>query len=159
VESGAAGYEVGDALARFIGEYQHSIDQKSRLIIPARWRESIDPETDGSGLYLTPGFDKCLFVYTPAGWRVAEEKVKNVSYSMPEGRQFQRLFFARARFSEIDNQGRILIEADLRKAAELKKKVVLIGVAERMEIWDAEKWQGYEDRGEENFDSIAEGLM
>jgi MraZ protein len=146
-------------LARFIGEYQHTIDQKSRLIIPARWRETIDTATDGSGFYLTPGFDKCLFVYTPAGWRIAEEKVKNISYSTPEGRQFQRLFFARARFSEIDNQGRILIEGEQRKAAELKKSVVLIGVSERMEIWDAERWGSYEDRGEEIFDKIAEGLM
>jgi MraZ protein len=146
-------------LARFIGEYQHTIDQKSRLIIPARWRESIDIETDGSGFYLTPGFDKCIFVYTPSAWRLAEEKVKSISYSMPEGRQFQRLFFARARFSEVDNQGRILIESEVRKTADLKKKVVLIGVSERIEIWDAERWASYEDGGEDKFDSIAEGLL
>ena len=146
-------------MARFIGEYQHTIDQKSRLIIPARWRETIDTDTDGSGFYLTPGFDKCLFVYTPAAWRITEEKVRDISYSTADGRQFQRLFFARARFSEIDNQGRILIEGEQRKAADLKKSVVLIGVSERIEIWDAERWGSYEDRGEEIFDKIAEGLM
>ena len=146
-------------MARFIGEYNHTIDQKSRVIIPARWRESIDPTTDGSGFYLTPGFDKCIFVYTPSAWKTIEEKVKNISYTTPEGRQFQRLFFARARFSECDAQGRVLVESDLKAAAGLKKKIVLSGISERIEVWDSERWRAYEERGQEDFDRVAEGLL
>ena len=85
--------------------------------------------------------------------------MKSVSYSATEGRQFQRLFFARARFSECDAQGRILIESELRAAAGLDKKVVLIGVSERIEIWDADRWKSYEARGQEMFDKVAEGLI
>jgi MraZ protein len=146
-------------LARFIGEYQHTIDQKSRLIIPARWRETIDTLEDGSGFYLTPGFDKCIFVYTPRTWRLEEERLKDVSYTAPDGRQFKRLFFARARFSECDGQGRILIEAPLKATADLKKKVVLVGISDRMEIWDAQRWRAYEESGQDNFDRLAEGQL
>jgi MraZ protein len=148
-----------DLAARFIGEYHHAIDQKSRVIVPAKWRESIDTMIDGDGFFITPGFDKCLFVYTPRAWEVMEEKVKNISYASPEGRQFQRLFFARARSSEVDSQGRILIESDLREAAGLKKKVVLSGISDRFEVWDADRWSAYEERGQESFDRTAEGLF
>ncbi len=88
-----------------------------------------------------------------------EERLKDVSYTNPEGRQFKRLFFSRARFSECDGQGRILIEAPLKAAADLKKKVILVGISDRIEIWDAQRWRAYEESGQDNFDRIAEGQL
>ena len=146
-------------MARFIGDYQHTIDQKSRLIIPARWRESISPERDGSGFYLTPGFDECLFVYTPAAWEKTETIVDGLDYTLDDEREFQRLFFGRARFSEMDAQGRILIESQLMKQAGLKKRVVLTGVSQRIEIWDAERWERYVQKGSQDFNRVAHGML
>lgn len=146
-------------MARFIGEYQHSIDQKSRLIIPARWRESISPERDGSGFYLTPGFDRCLFVYTPVAWEETQRVVDELDYTLEDEREFQRMFFVRARFSEMDGQGRILIESPLMREAGLKKKVVLAGVSQRIEIWDADRWEAYALKGGQDFERAAQGLL
>jgi MraZ protein len=146
-------------LARFIGEYQHTIDQKSRLIIPARWRESISPERDGSGFYLTPGFDQCLFVYTPTAWEETQSIVDALDYTLEDEREFQRMFFARARYSEMDAQGRILIESGLLRDARLRKKVVLTGVSQRIEIWDADRWAAYALKGGQDFERAAQGLL
>ncbi len=143
-------------MALFIGEFEHMIDQKSRIIVPSQWRESMDPEDDGIGFFLTPGYDQCLFVYTKKAWKKEEEKAMVMPYTVPETRQFRRLFFARARYGEADSQGRLLIDMKLRNAAGLKKKIALVGGLQMFEIWDLERWRKYEEAGEEIFDSVAE---
>lgn len=119
----------------FMGEYNHTIDAKGRLIIPSRFREQL-----GEEFVVTAGLDGCLFVYANEEWKSFEEKLRALPVSNPEARKFSRFFLASASLCEVDRQGRILIPAKLRAMAGLEKEVVLAGVGSRIEIWDKEKW-------------------
>lgn len=135
----------------FMGEYNHTIDAKGRLIIPSKFREAL-----GDVFVVTKGLDGCLFVYDNAEWNVFEEKLKSLPLTNKDARQFVRFFLAGAAEAEVDKQGRILIPNVLREFAQLNKDVVLIGVASRIEIWSKERFEGmaaYED-----MDEIAEHM-
>ena len=135
----------------FMGEYNHTIDAKGRLIIPSKFRESL-----GDIFVVTKGLDGCLFVYDNAEWNVFEEKLKSLSLTNKDARKFVRFFLAGAAEVEVDKQGRILVPNVLREFAELNKDVVLIGVASRIEIWSRERFEGmaaYDD-----MDEIAEHM-
>lgn len=135
----------------FMGEYNHTIDAKGRLIIPSKFREAL-----GDVFVVTKGLDGCLFVYDNAEWNVFEEKLKSLPLTNKDARQFVRFFLAGAAEVEVDKQGRILVPNVLREFAELNKDVVLIGVASRIEIWSKERFDGmatYED-----MDEIAEHM-
>ena len=135
----------------FMGEYNHTIDAKGRLIIPSKFRE-----TGGDTFVVTKGLDGCLFVYDNVEWNVFEEKLKSLPITNKDARAFARFFLAGAAEVEVDKQGRILIPNVLRDFAELNKDVVLIGVASRIEIWSKERFEGmatYED-----MDEIAEHM-
>ena len=135
----------------FMGEYNHTIDAKGRLIIPSKFRETL-----GDTFVVTKGLDGCLFVYDNVEWNVFEEKLKSLPITNKDARQFARFFLAGAAEVEVDNQGRILVPNVLRDFAELNKDVVLIGVASRIEIWSKERFEGitaYED-----MDEIAEHM-
>ena len=135
----------------FMGEYNHTIDAKGRLIVPSKFRESL-----GETFVVTKGLDGCLFVYGNDEWSVFEEKLKSLPLTNKEARTFVRFFLAGAAEVEVDKQGRILVPGVLREFAGLKKDVVLIGVASRIEIWDRERFDGaavYED-----MDEIAENM-
>ena len=119
----------------FMGEYNHTIDAKGRLIIPSRFREQL-----GEEFVVTAGLDGCLFVYGNEEWKSFEEKLRALPVSNPEARKFSRFFLASASLCEVDRQGRILIPAKLRAMAGLEKEVVLAGVGSRIEIWDKERW-------------------
>ena len=119
----------------FMGEYNHTIDAKGRLIIPSRFREQL-----GEEFVVTAGLDGCLFVYANEEWKSFEEKLRALPVSKPEARKFSRFFLASASLCEVDRQGRILIPAKLRAMAGLEKEVVLAGVGSRIEIWDKERW-------------------
>lgn len=119
----------------FMGEYNHTIDAKGRLIIPSRFREQL-----GEEFVVTAGLDGCLFVYANEEWKSFEEKLRALPVSNPEARKFSRFFLASASLCEVDRQGRILIPAKLRAMAGLEKEVVLAGVGSRIEIWDKERW-------------------
>lgn len=130
----------------FMGEYNHTIDTKGRLIIPSKFREKL-----GEEFVVTKGLDGCLFVYDNNEWTVFEEKLKSLPLTNKEARQFVRFFLAGATLAEVDKQGRILIPAVLREFAGLQKEVVLVGVASRVEIWSKEKWDAtanYDDMEE-----------
>ena len=132
----------------FMGEYNHTIDAKSRLIIPSKLRESL-----GDQFVVTKGLDGCLFVFDNAEWTAFEEKLKNIPGSLtnPDVRKFIRFFMAGASEVEVDKQGRILIPASLKDFAALEKDVVLIGVGSRVEIWSKERYEGtvtYDDMEE-----------
>lgn len=120
----------------FKGEYSHSIDNKGRLIIPVKFRDQL-----GDKFVITKGLDHCLFLYPIDEWNTFEAKLKGLPLSNPNARKFKRYFLAGADDVELDRQGRILINAKLREAAELTKEVVLAGVGERIEIWDAKRWE------------------
>lgn len=135
----------------FMGEYNHTIDAKGRLIVPSKFRESL-----GDEFVVTKGMDGCLFVYDNTEWSKFEEKLRSLPMIDKEARQFTRYFLAGAASVEVDKQGRILIPSVLREFSELQKDVVLIGVGSRVEIWSKERWEGtasYED-----MDEIAEHM-
>lgn len=114
----------------FMGEYNHIIDAKGRLIVPAKFREIL-----GDNFVVTKGLDGCLFVYSDKEWQAFEEKLKTLPLTNKNARQFTRFFLAGAAQVEVDKQGRILLPQVLREFAGLEKEVVLVGVASRIEIW------------------------
>ena len=116
-----------------IGEYQHTIDAKNRVIVPAKFREDL-----GSLFYITKGLDGCLFVLSRKGWEQLQANIDAMPLSKSRG--LQRFFFAGAAEAEPDKQGRILIPQNLREYAELEKDVTFIGTSTRAEIWSTEKW-------------------
>lgn len=119
-----------------IGEYQHNIDPKGRVIVPSRFREDL-----GDCFYVTKGLDGCLFVLSAEGWRNLQEKVSAMPVSKARG--LQRFFFSGAVEAEPDKQGRILIPQNLRSYASLERDVTFIGTANRAEIWNTAKWNEF----------------
>jgi len=119
----------------FMGEYNHTIDAKGRLIVPSKFRELL-----GNDFVVTKGLDGCLFVYDKTEWTVFESKLKALPLTNKDARQFVRFFLAGAANVEVDKQGRILVPAVLRDFAAMTKEVVLVGVASRIEIWSKERW-------------------
>lgn len=137
----------------FIGEFTHSIDNKKRLAIPSKFRKEL-----GGKAVLTRGLDNCLFLYPFQEWEKFSEKLSQLSMGQANTRSFARLMLAGAVEVEFDNLGRILIPDYLKNYAELKKKIVVAGVLNRLEIWDQGKWEGYKKEIEKNTDAIAEKL-
>ncbi|KGG80560.1 division/cell wall cluster transcriptional repressor MraZ [Caloranaerobacter azorensis] len=137
----------------FIGEYQHSIDKKGRLIIPAKFREDL-----GESFILTKGLDNCLFVYPKDEWKVLEEKLKSLPLTRKDARAFVRFFFAGATECELDKQGRILIPSNLRQHCKLVKDAIIIGVSNRVEIWSKEEWILYNEDENLSYENIAEKM-
>jgi MraZ protein len=142
------------AIDVFMGEFQHNIDQKGRIIVPSKFREEL-----GNTFVLTRGLDKCLFAYPMNEWRQLEEKLKKLPLTKKDARSFTRFFFSGAVECEVDKQGRINIPSPLRSYAELDKECVVIGVSNRVELWAQDKWNEYMEQSEESFAEIAENLM
>ncbi|MCI5994651.1 MAG: division/cell wall cluster transcriptional repressor MraZ [Blautia sp.] len=135
----------------FMGEYNHSIDTKGRLIIPSRFREEL-----GDEFVVTKGLDGCLFVFPDHEWRAFEEKLRTLPLTNKSARQFARFFVAGATPCELDKQGRILLPQTLREFAGLEKDVVLTGMLNRIEIWSKAKWA--ENSSYDDMDDIAEQM-
>lgn len=142
----------------FYGEYQHSLDNKDRVIIPAKFRE-IFKENYVEKFFITRGLDQCLFVFTEESWRAQEKKFRELSFTKGEARKFNRLFFSGAGEVICDKQGRILIPSYLKSYADIKEDVVIIGVSDRIEIWSKEKWNDFYDNNKGNFEDLAEKLI
>jgi MraZ protein len=138
----------------FIGEYQHSLDEKGRLIIPVKLREGL-----GERFIATRGLDDCLFIYPLPEWEALQQKLKILPSTKADARAFMRFFFSGAAECELDRQGRTLIPAALREYARLERDVVITGVSSRVEIWSAEAWQKYRQETGENIAVIAEKIM
>mgnify|MGYP001308172367 CR=1 FL=1 len=138
----------------FLGEYHHSIDEKGRMIIPAKFRESL-----GSSFIVTRGLDGCLFVYPRDEWNLLEQKLKTLPLMKSDARAFTRFFFSGATECELDRQGRVNIPQNLREHAELTKETIVIGVSSRVEVWSKEKWEDYHRESEQSFNEIAEKLV
>lgn len=137
-----------------MGEYLHTIDNKGRLIFPAKFREEL-----GEKFIATKGLDNCLFVYSLDEWAILENKLKQLPIAKPEARAFVRFFFAGAAELECDKQGRVLLPAPLREHAKLDKDIVVIGVSTRVEIWGKEAWEEYNARIGPEVTNIAENLV
>ena len=130
----------------FMGQYNHTIDAKGRLIVPSKFREQL-----GNEFVITKGLDGCLFVYSNEEWARIEENLREKPLTSKEARKFMRFFFAGAANCEVDKQGRINIPSNLREYAGIEKEVVSVGVYSRVEIWSKDK---YEDNN--NFDDMDE---
>lgn len=138
----------------FMGEFQHNIDAKGRLIVPAKFRDQL-----GEKFVVTRGMDGCLFGYPMSEWELLEAKMKEMPLAKKDSRTFVRFFYSAATECEIDKQGRINIPATLRNHAQLEKGCVVIGVSNRIEIWDDSRWSDFSTEAEENFDEIAETMI
>ncbi|MCI8354240.1 MAG: division/cell wall cluster transcriptional repressor MraZ [Lachnospiraceae bacterium] len=121
----------------FMGEYNHTIDAKGRLIIPSKFREAL-----GDEFVVTKGMDGCLFVFDNSEWQNFAEKLRELPMMDKEVRQFTRFFLAGAASVEVDKQGRILLPSVLREFADITKDAVLVGVGSRIEIWSKDRWEG-----------------
>jgi MraZ protein len=124
----------------FIGEYNHTIDAKGRLIVPAKYRDNL-----GEHFFVTKGFDDCLFVYGEEDFNILQDNIRALPLSNKESRTISRFFLGSAQESEFDKQGRILISAPLREHAGLEKDVVLVGVGNHIEIWSKDRYEATED--------------
>mgnify|MGYP001569478286 FL=1 len=142
----------------FYGEYQHSLDNKDRVIIPAKFRE-IFKENYVEKFFITRGLDQCLFVFTEESWKVQEKKFRDLSFTKGEARKFNRLFFSGAGEVICDKQGRILIPSYLKSYADIKEDVVIIGVSDSIEIWSKSKWDEFFEQNKGNFEDLAEKLI
>lgn len=137
----------------FMGQYNHSIDTKGRVIIPAKFREKF-----GDSFVVTKGLDGCLYGYDMEEWKAFEERLGTLPITNKNTRQFTRFFLAGAAECEIDKQGRILLPAVLREFAGLDKEVVLVGSASKIEIWSKDRWDGLNAEYENNMDDIAANM-
>ncbi len=137
----------------FIGEYQHNLDVKGRIAVPAKFRSQIS-----GGAIITRGLDHCLFVFTNKDWELLAEKLIKLPLAQSNSRAFARLMLSGASESELDSQGRILIPDYLRKYAGLGKSVKITGVYNRLEIWDESAWKEYRMKTESASEEIAEKL-
>ena len=138
----------------FMGEYQHTLDDKGRMIIPVKFREDL-----GSSFVMTRGLDKCLFVYPRFEWESLEAKLKKLPMTRADARSFVRFFFSGATECELDKQGRILIPATLREYATLDRDCVVLGVSNRVEIWSDSVWKQYSSEAAGSFEEISEKLV
>ena len=136
-----------------IGEYDHSLDAKGRLIMPAKLREDI-----GDKFIITKGLDGCLFGFSLNEWTHFEEKLKALPLTNKNARDFVRFFLSGAVSIEIDKQGRFLVASNLREYASMEKEVVIIGVGTRIEFWSKDKWIKYNSSENISADNLAENM-
>lgn len=131
-----------------LGSYDHTVDTKGRLIVPAKLRENL-----GERFFITIGLDRCLFAYSLEEWFKFQNHIASLPLSKKDARRLQRSFFSMAADVTTDKQGRILIPAKLREYAGISKDVILLGLANRVEIWDSNRYNEYNDL-EENLDEL-----
>ncbi len=137
----------------FMGEYRHNIDEKGRLIVPAKYRAEL-----GESFIITKGLDGCLFVYPDAEWTALTERMKELPLTKSDARAFVRFFFSGASECNCDSQGRTVIPSNLRTYGKLDREAVIVGVGSRIEIWSGEKWDEFESSAEETYEDSAEKL-
>jgi len=137
----------------FLGEHQHTIDPKGRIVLPRRFRDDL-----AKGCFITKGQDRCLFVFTPEQWEQEVERIRSLPRTDRRLRNYSRVFFAGASDQKLDKQGRIQIPASLRDYADLDKEVLVVGVGERVEIWNADTWQEVTSDADAEYSDIEEAL-
>ena len=137
----------------FIGQYNHTIDEKGRMNIPAKYRRDLQ-----QGVVVTRGLDHCLFVYPKSEWEVMAEKLSRLPVSQKKSRAFARLMLAGAMDADLDGQGRVMLPEYLRQYASVKKHVIVAGLYNRLEIWDEDAWREYRTKTELESDDIAESM-
>ncbi len=140
------------------GEYTHKIDEKDRFILPSKFREKIKTLKEKK-FFITRGLDGCLFLFAEDAWRKLEDKLKILSFTKKQSRHFNRLYFSGASEVDVDTQGRITITEYLKEFAQIKKEIVIIGVSDRIEIWDKQRWNRFYKENQKNFEEMSEDLF
>ena len=138
----------------YIGEYHHTIDEKGRIIIPAKFRDEL-----GSEFIVTRGIENCLFVYSMNNWNTICEKLNSLPFTRKDARTFNRFFMSGATNVELDKQGRVNISQPLTQYANLVKDCIVIGTGDRLEIWSQESWNSFFDSTKDSMSDIAENLF
>jgi MraZ protein len=146
-------------MVMFSGTYEHTFDDKNRLIIPRRLREKIDTQEEGAGFVVTRGTRRCLFIYTPKAWRQLTEKLAQAAERDPQAQDFLRVFYGNAEEAPCDRQGRILISERLKRLAELQREVAIVGVTNRIEVWDLARWNDFIQSQEEAYDQYGRQVL
>ena len=137
-----------------MGEYHHSIDEKNRLIIPAKFREEL-----GNEFVITRGIESCLYIYSKSSWEHITNSLANLPFTKKNARSFNRFFLSGATVAEVDKNGRILITSPQFSYANITKECVIVGVGERIEIWSEEAWNNFYASASEDMSDIAENLF
>ena len=137
----------------FMGEFHHALDNKGRIIIPAKFRKLL-----GEEFVITRGMDGCLFGYPMEQWDKLEGQLDKLLLTKKDARAFTRFFYSAAAEVEFDKQGRINLSAPLIKFAKLTKNCVIVGVSDRFEIWDEQRWNDFSQEAEDNFEEISEKM-
>jgi MraZ protein len=137
----------------FIGEYQHTLDPKNRVIMPSKFREKL-----GDSFVMTKGLDNCLFIYSSKEWSIVEDKLKSLPMTNKDARAFVRFFFAGACECELDKQGRIVMPNNLKDYAKIDKDLVIIGVSTRIEIWSKDEWNKFNNDANISYEDVAERM-
>ena len=139
-----------------IGEYSHTFDEKSRISMPSKFRKEM-----GTKVVVAPGIDSCLFIFTIKGWKEFTSRLSRPDSSsvlQSDNRNFNRLIIGRAAEVDVDNVGRMLIPEHLREHANLKGRTTIIGIVNRVEVWNAEAWEAYRKEFSKKTDVIADKL-
>lgn len=136
-----------------LGEYIHNLDQKGRLAVPKKFREAL-----GTSAILTKGLDGCLFLYPNSEWERLSQRLRALPFTLAETRAFERYLFGGAVEVDFDSLGRIKIPAYLRSYANLSKEAVIIGVLERVEVWEKRRWDEFAEKLHKRSEEIAEKL-
>lgn len=137
----------------FIGEYEHTLDDKKRVMLPRAFKQEL-----GKKMVLTRGLDNCLFLYSQTAWKKIAEKLQELSFAQSDTRSFNRFLLSGAVEVEPDKSGRILIPDHHKQFAGLKRTVVFAGVSDRVEVWDVSRWKTYKRHIEQQADAMAEKL-
>ncbi len=137
----------------FLGEYQHSLDEKGRVVVPKKFRAAL-----AAGCFITKGQDRCVFVFTPDRWEAEVARVAALPRTDRKSRNYARSFFAGASDQGLDAQGRLALSESLRDYAALDKDVIVVGVADRVEIWAAEVWNSIQEEADDFYADIEETL-
>jgi MraZ protein len=137
-----------------MGEFHHNLDDKNRLIIPSKFRNEL-----GKKFIITRGLEKCLFVYNENEWNNIISKLQQIPFTNKDARIFMRMFLSGATECELDNNGRITITNPLMNYASLNKECIIVGVNDRLDIWDKDKFEEFFNSNIENFSDVAEGLF
>jgi len=143
----------------FLGESTHTTDAKGRCFVPKRFQECLDREPGGSlRCVLARGFERCVFLFSESAFEGMVARLETGAFSGPKRRKMQRLFFSSTSRVNLDSSGRVLLPEKLKKYAELGKEVVMVGAADRAEIWNAENWSALEEGSDEEYDELDEVL-
>jgi len=145
-------------MSSFKGEFRYTRDAKGRINIPARFRRALSPEANETFVVIR-GFDGCLFLFPLDEWKKYEEKLRQLPTNKEKNRRLLRMMTSKASEGRCDKQGRISIPAELLKIAHIEKEVLIIGVLERIELWNPDIYKRYLDSSGDSYEDIAEGIM